>query len=526
MFDSKLKKFGKNVVLGFFTVIILLLTLLSLFTNAYLSWDEHTTIVADRPFWLIGWFIFIVIVLYFIRKKYKTQDTYYFNKIFLIVSLILLIVGIFMIFTINFVPVADQQSILEAAAGLKNGNYSYFTPTGYVGKCSNQAGIVVILYYLSFLFGDNNYQAFQVLNIFGLLISYYCLCQISTISFRNEELKNWTLFLLVLFFPLTFYIAFVYGNIFGLAFSLLAILSGYEYFESGKIRYILSAIISIIFAMMFKSNYLIVFVAMLIFIIFDIVLNKRYQSIILLILFVPAYFASSLIPNTIIKNMTDIELGKGIPMIAYVEMGLQDTPEMPGWFNGYNWSVYENANGNYELANERAKTDLSNTLSDYLSNPGKFINFLYRKTVSQWCNPDFQGTWVTRHSSFYIQSELWYQIFNVFESVVLLGTLAYIYFTGRHMKLHRLLLPTIFIGGFLFHLFWEAKSQYTITYFVLLMPYCAKGLMDMTNEMIDQLLKVRVARGIKRKLEILKDMDTIKFILFIIVIVFIINLFV
>ena len=35
MFDSKLKKFGKNVVLGFFTVIILLLTLLSLFTNAY-----------------------------------------------------------------------------------------------------------------------------------------------------------------------------------------------------------------------------------------------------------------------------------------------------------------------------------------------------------------------------------------------------------------------------------------------------------------------------------------------------------
>ena len=49
------------------------------------------------------------------------------------------------------------------------------------------------------------------------------------------------------------------------------------------------------------------------------------------------------------------------------------------------------------------------------------------------------------------------------------------------MKLHRLLLPTIFIGGFLFHLFWEAKSQYTITYFVLLIPYCAKGLMDMTN---------------------------------------------
>ena len=147
-----------------------------------------------------------------------------------------------------------------------------------------------------------------------------------------------------------------------------------------------------------------------------------------------------MIPNTIIKNITGIELGKGIPMISYVEMGLQDSDVAPGWYNGYNWSVYENNNGDYDVANSQAKSDLGNTLSYYITHPGEFINFLYRKTVSQWCNPDFQGTWVTRHSSFYIQSELWYQIYNVYETVILLGTLAYIYFTGRHMKLHRLLL--------------------------------------------------------------------------------------
>lgn len=43
------------------------------------------------------------------------------------------------------------------------------------------------------------------------------------------------------------------------------------------------------------------------------------------------------------------------------------------------------------------------------------------------------------------------------------------------MPLHRLLLPMIFIGGFIFHLFWEAKGQYTITYFVLLIPLLCKG---------------------------------------------------
>ena len=68
------------------------------------------------------------------------------------------------------------------------------------------------------------------------------------------------------------------------------------------------------------------------------------------------------------------------------------------------------------------------------------------------------------------------------------------------MKLHRLLLPTIFIGGFSFHLFWEAKSQYTITYFVLLIPYCAKGLMDMTNEMIDSFRNLKLLETYLRKL--------------------------
>ena len=38
-----------------------------------------------------------------------------------------------------------------------------------------------------------------------------------------------------------------------------------------------------------------------------------------------------------------------------------------------------------------------------------------------------------------------------------------------------LIFPIVFIGGFLFHLIWEAKCQYTITYFILLIPYAIVG---------------------------------------------------
>ena len=66
-----------------------------------------------------------------------------------------------------------------------------------------------------------------------------------------------------------------------------------------------------------------------------------------------------------------------------------------------------------------------------------------------------------------------------------------------------------------FHLFWEAKSQYTITYFVLLIPYCAKGLMDMTNEMIDSFRNIRIVRSIPKKIGMIIKMDTVRFIVFI-----------
>ena len=99
-----------------------------------------------------------------------------------------------------------------------------------------------------------------------------------------------------------------------------------------------------------------------------------------------------MIPNTIIKNITGIELGKGVPMIAYVEMGLQDSDVAPGWYNGYNWSVYENNNGDYDVANSQAKSDLGNTLSYYIIHPENLFIFYIERQFLEWCNPDFKGT--------------------------------------------------------------------------------------------------------------------------------------
>lgn len=53
---------------------------------------------------------------------------------------------------------------------------------------------------------------------------------------------------------------------------------------------------------------------------------------------------------------------------------------------------------------------------------------------------------------------------------------ALLIFSGKEeLSPEMLLLMTVFVGGFVFHTFWEAKGQYTLPYFVLLIPLAVQG---------------------------------------------------
>lgn len=48
-----------------------------------------------------------------------------------------------------------------------------------------------------------------------------------------------------------------------------------------------------------------------------------------------------------------------------------------------------------------------------------------------------------------------------------------------------------FAGGFVFHLFWETKSQYMLPYVVLLIPVALSGLIEFALVVISGLEKIR-----------------------------------
>ena len=59
---------------------------------------------------------------------------------------------------------------------------------------------------------------------------------------------------------------------------------------------------------------------------------------------------------------------------------------------------------------------------------------------------------------------------------VYISTLAGLIRMWRKRDLLRALLPLIWLGGLSYHLLFEAKSQYAMPYFVLMMPIAAYGL--------------------------------------------------
>ena len=58
------------------------------------------------------------------------------------------------------------------------------------------------------------------------------------------------------------------------------------------------------------------------------------------------------------------------------------------------------------------------------------------------------------------------------------------FFHRKKWESGELLLGIAVVGGLLFHMFWEAKPQYTLPYFVLLLPYCAAGYSGMVQRML------------------------------------------
>lgn len=193
-------------------------------------------------------------------------------------------------------------------------------------------------------------------------------------------------------------------------------------------------------------------------------------------------------------------LSSGVTAMSYFAMGMQEASRGCGWYNGFNIDTYDAAGMDSALANEISRQAVLERLAYFREHPGYTVDFYARKHLSQWAD----GTYASRQatlaayggrSGFFQEvydgslSSAYIEWGNAWQNVLYLGTLVFC-INAVHSKrkgtgtapqgssagsLYLYVGLIAVLGGFLFHILWEANSRYIFLYSLLLMPYCAAG---------------------------------------------------
>ena len=137
---------------------------------------------------------------------------------------------------------------------------------------------------------------------------------------------------------------------------------------------------------------------------------------------------------------------------------------------------------------EQAKRDIAIKLKEFAVEPSKALTYYEQKLVSMWNEPTFTSIWITKSIGTYTEptSLAKFVYSDAFDEgyrftmkkaivVVYAGFALSAVFLLKKRDETLLLLPVIIVGGILFHLIVEAKSQYVLEYLQLMLPLAAYG---------------------------------------------------
>ena len=299
-------------------------------------------------------------------------------------------------------------------------------------------------------------------------------------------------FYLISFFfvPFFLYVTFVYGTLPGLFLALAACVQLIKYLETGRFQNAILCILCIVAAKLIKSNYLIFAVGFAAILLYDFIRKRNWRHLAVTAVLIVSVVASSHVVTAFTEHLTGIHSNGGMPSILFVTMGLQEGPSAPGWWNGFHDRIFVNSEFDPDEAAKRGEKKLKERLEVMKEDPAYAADFMIKKISSEWSEPTYESLWIQQNrtsntrvpgiiSSLFFAggrlSEAYVFFCNLFQSFLYFFSLLFVIGKWKEIKIPDLLLPVIFIGGFLFHILWEAKGQYTLPYCVCLLPMCVWG---------------------------------------------------
>ena len=383
----------------------------------------------------------------------------------------------------------DQLSVQQAAYSFSWGETEFFTPPGYLGIYPNNVGMAVILYLLSLVTGHYNNMVIMLINAALVPLIY---SDLSEIGGRFGLSKNGRILVMAagaIFLPLQLKALVIYGDVPGMFFAVRAMKLASEAAEKKvSVKKTVALIAFPAIACMLKNNYIIFAIAIMIYLAAELLRQKRFKE-----LYIPvAVIACAALINTALNLIIGAIIGKavseGASKWSWIAMGLQ---EEAGTYNGYNAASYVESGFDQAVHSAAAKESIKMSLGEFANEPNYALGFYIRKVLIQWSDPT-HGAFEFPSRNIYLEANqspvLWCltdplavrvisSFLKIFQLLMFIGSAGFAVTAGRKKTgSPALLLFLTFIGGYVFHLIWEAGPVYTMVYMVMLIPVGTAGI--------------------------------------------------
>lgn len=401
-------------------------------------------------------------------------------------------------------PAADAMSVYAGGASVAVGDFSVFAgDLSYFSFYPFQIGLslfespfIWLWNLVPFLRLKPAYHGIKFVYVLLIVLSVHIIRKITDLLGHSAKATCTCLLLLWFNLPIIMYSSFVYGEIPGLVLFLCGFYNLLRFVQQAGPHpklYFFVAIILCGLCVLVRKNSLILIIAVCIPLGYEFLRTRQKR---ILAIGVGILASVLIIPMTCqfyVEHKSGYKFPNGVTGLSYVAMGMQESSRCAGWYNGYNFITYQDANQDAAKANLTAKEDIKKRISIFCQDPAYALDFYWRKFTSLWCD----GTYACRQAtlaSFGYRPEFLNQLYggkyqslvvdwcDIYQNFLHIGLLIYVLSClfdksqKREFPLLALTFVIAMIGGFIFHMVWEANSRYIFPYGILLLPIAAQGL--------------------------------------------------
>ena len=502
-----------NQLVSKIVIIALCCCLLVLGLNiVYVSRIEDTTaeVVNTNLYGAFNALITLFLIIGILAVSKKIEEIKLSKKLKVAILIIFIIVySVAQVYWINIrnaTPAWDQGSVYSIAVKMYENKWEELKNSQYLELCPQQITIAATFSAIFKMFSSTSVKIIQYANVIANVLTILATLLISKNLNKQYRVNiSRVLILIGTFFTLPLLSTFVYGDLISIPMCLFAIYYIMEYEMKKKKRSLIISAIFMAIGYTVRMNNLIFIIALVIYLILNVIKEdddrKNIKLILQKIAILAIFIVIAIIPATLIRSSIQYKLeldkDKKIPTLGYLYIGMEESYRANGWYSDYATWAWNDV----EESKEKYKRAIIERVKYFMQNPDYFVKFYIGKVASMWTENTYASLWYNQTFNFTeIEGEIGIirakQIDELVQDkterllmyqkalvIIIFGTTIVVIIKNRKKLSNEIiLLITIFIGGFLFHILWEAKSRYIIPYLLVLIPVASISIDNWKSE--------------------------------------------